>query len=162
MGNNSWRMNSAQTHLNFSGTYKHNYAPATLTTFIHNKSTQQYKRCTATLYPFTTAFSQFGNVFAWICRQNQRDATLLMNDLYYSLFGSTCFGLSPVHHQEHHLMNGTTHWYIRAGESSCCVDVHPRNIYKKYCISLVYLHIETWCTVHTMLNCFAWNSYYTV
>ena len=45
---------------------------------------------------------------------NQRDATLLMNDLYYSLFGSTCFGLSPVHHQEHHLINCITHWYLRA------------------------------------------------
>ena len=56
----------------------------------------------------------------WI---NQRDATLVMNDLYFSLFGSTCFGLSPVHHQEHHI----THWYVHAGESSCCVDAHPRN-----------------------------------
>ena len=58
---------------------------------------------------------------------NQQDATLLMNDLYFSLFGSTCFGLSPVHHQEYHLIGCITHWYIRAGESSCCVDVHPRN-----------------------------------
>ena len=54
---------------------------------------------------------------------NQRDATLLINDLYYPLVSSTCFGLSPVHHQEQHLMNYTTHWYVRAGESSCCVDV---------------------------------------
>ena len=45
---------------------------------------------------------------------NQRDATLLMNDLYYPLIGSTCFGLSPVHHQEHHLLNRITHWYVRA------------------------------------------------
>ena len=43
-----------------------------------------------------------------------------MNDLYYPLFGSTCFGLSPVHHQEHHLINCITHWYVRAGEFSCC------------------------------------------
>ena len=50
-----------------------------------------------------------------------------MNDLYYPLFGSTCFGLSPVNHQEHHLINCITHWYVRAGDSSCC-------------ISLVYLH----------------------
>ena len=41
---------------------------------------------------------------------NQRDSTLLMNDHYYPLIGSTYFGLSPVHHQ-----------------SSCCVDVHPGN-----------------------------------
>ena len=46
----------------------------------------------------------------------QRDATLLMNDLYYSLFGCTCFGLSPVHHQEHHLIKCITHWYIRDGD----------------------------------------------
>ena len=58
---------------------------------------------------------------------NQRDATLLISDLYYPLVSSTCFGLSPVHHQEHPLMNCTTCWYVRAGESSCCVDVHPRN-----------------------------------
>ena len=55
---------------------------------------------------------------------NQQDATLLMNDLYSSLIGSTCFGLSPVHHQEYHLINCITHWYVRAGESSCCVDVY--------------------------------------
>ena len=45
---------------------------------------------------------------------NQRDATLLMNDLYYPLIGSTFFGLSQVHHQEHHLINCITHWYVRA------------------------------------------------
>ena len=45
---------------------------------------------------------------------NQRDATLLMNDLYYPLIGSTCFGLSPVRHQEQHLVNCITHWYVRA------------------------------------------------
>ena len=53
---------------------------------------------------------------------NQRDATVLMNDLYYPLIGSTCLGLSPVHHQERHLINCITHWYVCAGESSC-----PRN-----------------------------------
>ena len=37
-----------------------------------------------------------------------------MNDLYYPLIGSACFGLSPVHQQEHHIMNCTTHWYVRA------------------------------------------------
>ena len=41
---------------------------------------------------------------------NQRDATLLMNDLYYPLIGSTCFGLSPVYHQEHRLIYCITHW----------------------------------------------------
>ena len=50
---------------------------------------------------------------------NQRDATLFMNDLYYPLFGSTCFGLSPVHHQEHHhLINCITHWYVRLDSSA--------------------------------------------
>ena len=39
---------------------------------------------------------------------NQRDATLLMNDLYCPLIGCTRFGLSPVHHQEHHLIKCTT------------------------------------------------------
>ena len=62
---------------------------------------------------------------------NQRDVTLLMNDLYFPLFGSTCFGLSPVHHQEHHLINCITHWYVLAGECSCCVDVHQRNMRRK-------------------------------
>ena len=46
-----------------------------------------------------------------------------MNDLYYPLFGSTCFGLSSVHHQEHHLINCIRHWHVREGGSSCCVDV---------------------------------------
>ena len=50
-----------------------------------------------------------------------------MNDLYYPLIGSTCFGLSPVHHQKHHFINCITHWYVRTGEFSCCVDVQPRN-----------------------------------
>ena len=45
---------------------------------------------------------------------NQRDANLLMNDLYYILIGSTCYGLSPVHHQEHHLINCITHC-VQAG-----------------------------------------------
>ena len=45
---------------------------------------------------------------------NQRDATLLINDLYYPLVSSTYFGLSPVHRQDHHFMNCTTHWYVRA------------------------------------------------
>ena len=74
---------------------------------------------------------------------DQRDATLLINDLYYPLVSSTCFGLSAVHHQEHPFMNCITHWYVRAGESSCC-------------ISLVYQHIETWCTVHITLHLFLW------
>ena len=43
-----------------------------------------------------------------------------MNDIYYPLIGSTCFGLSPVHHQEHHLIKFIPHWYVRAGKSSCC------------------------------------------
>ena len=45
---------------------------------------------------------------------NQRDATLLMNDLYYTVIGSTCYGLSPVHQQEHHLINCITYWYVSA------------------------------------------------
>ena len=45
---------------------------------------------------------------------NQRGATLLINGLCYPLVGSTCFGLSPVHHQEHHLINCITYWYVRA------------------------------------------------
>jgi hypothetical protein len=38
-----------------------------------------------------------------------------MNDFYYPLFGSTYFGLSAVNHQEHHLINCITYWFIRAG-----------------------------------------------
>ena len=37
-----------------------------------------------------------------------------MNDLYYSLIGSTCFELSPVHHQDHHLIKCIMHWYVCA------------------------------------------------
>ena len=40
-----------------------------------------------------------------------------MNDIYYPLIGSKCFGLSPVRHQEHHLINCITHWYVRAQAS---------------------------------------------
>ena len=61
--------------------------------------------------------------------KKQRDATLLINDLYYPLVSSICFGLSPVHHQDHHLMKCITYWYVRAGESSCCVDLHPHALY---------------------------------
>ena len=42
-----------------------------------------------------------------------------MNDLYYPLIGSKCFGLSPVPHQEHHLTNCMTRWYVRAVKSRC-------------------------------------------
>jgi hypothetical protein len=49
---------------------------------------------------------------------NQRDATLLTNELYYPLIGCTCFGLSPVHQQEHHIINCIRVCYVRAGESS--------------------------------------------
>ena len=81
-----------------------------------------------------------------------------MNDLYYSLFCSTCFGLSPVHHQEHHLINCITYWYvrairrvqllrgcrkdsyIRAGESGCYVDVGRTCtfLYKSLCLYVQY------------------------
>ena len=39
-----------------------------------------------------------------------------MNYLYHPLIGSTCFGLSPIHHQEHHLIKYIMHRYVRAGE----------------------------------------------
>ena len=45
-----------------------------------------------------------------------------MNDVYFLLFGSTCFGLSQIHHQEHDLVNCIKLWYVRAGESSCCTQ----------------------------------------
>ena len=48
-----------------------------------------------------------------LCKTCQRDVTLPMNDLYFPLFVSTCFRLSPVHHQEHHLINCIKHWYVR-------------------------------------------------
>ena len=31
--------------------------------------------------------------------------------------------MAQVHHQERHLINCITHWYVRAGESSCSVNV---------------------------------------
>ena len=58
---------------------------------------------------------------------NQRDATLLMNDLYYPLISSTCLGLSPVHHQEHHLINCITRWYARAITGDSREHVEPNN-----------------------------------
>jgi hypothetical protein len=57
-----------------------------------------------------------------LVQMNQQNATVLMNGL---LIGSTCFGLSPVHYQEHHLINCIMHWYVRSDESSYCVDVQP-------------------------------------
>ena len=33
------------------------------------------------------------------CVYKPRDAQILVNNLYFSLDGSTCFGLSLVHHQ---------------------------------------------------------------
>ena len=50
------------------------------------------------------------NAYVYI---NQRDATLLMNELYLPLIGCTCFGLSSVHHQEHYLIPCITHWDVR-------------------------------------------------
>ena len=47
---------------------------------------------------------------------NQRDAQILVNSLYFSLDGSTCFGLSLVHHQEQHLINCTAQ-SVHAGTS---------------------------------------------
>ena len=66
----------------------------------------------------------------------QRDATLLINDLYYPLDSFTCFGLSPVHYQEHHLINCIKHCYVRAGDSSCCVDVHPNAGESSCCVDV--------------------------
>ena len=63
--------------------------------------------CYEFTYVSLNSFGQRAEVY--FCVDKPRDATLLMNDLYYPLIGSTCFGLSPVHHQ-----------------SSCSVDVHPR------------------------------------
>jgi hypothetical protein len=38
---------------------------------------------------------------------NKIDAQILANSLYFSLDGSTCFGLSLVHHQQQHLISCT-------------------------------------------------------
>ena len=79
---------------------------------------------------------------------NQRDAQILTNNIYFSLFGSTCFGLSPVHHQEHHLVNCITHWYILAGESSCYVAVAARlactNVPMRDTVYLMMLLMMDW------------------
>ena len=55
---------------------------------------------------------------------NQRDATLLISDLYYPLVSSTCFGLSPVHHQEHPLMTGPS--YIHTTARIICMNIPMR------------------------------------
>ena len=70
---------------------------------------------------------------------NQRDAKLLMNDLYHPLIGSTYFGLSPDHHQEHRLINCITHWYVRAGESSCCVDVGRTGMFVQASLAVAWM-----------------------
>jgi hypothetical protein len=77
-----------------------------------------------------------------------------MNYLYFPLFGSTCLGLSPVHHQEHHHINCITHWYVRAGESSCCVDVHPHNllIFPICNTNWVWLKEDPLCTIPQWSN----------
>ena len=66
-------------------------------------------------------YSRF-NVVCTVHEVSMWDTTLLMNDLYYPLFGSTCFGLSPVHHQEHHLLYCVTQFgtIVLPGEASCC------------------------------------------
>ena len=49
---------------------------------------------------------------------NQRDAQIILNSLYFSLDGSTCFGLSLVHHQEQHLISYTAQ-LVHACKSGC-------------------------------------------
>ena len=53
---------------------------------------------------------------------NIRDAQIIVNNLYFSLNGSTCFGLSLVHHQEQHLMSCTVQ-FVHAGTSVCCMAI---------------------------------------
>ena len=102
----------------------------------------------------------------------------------FSFNGSTCFGLSLVHHQEQHLISCTAQ-LAHAGTSSCCTAAtrtacanctvqlikccswlwtndspkhgEPFNekiktIHKNLCISLVYIHITAWRTVHSKLK----------
>ena len=87
----------------------------------------------------------------------------------FSLNGSTCFGLSLVHHQGQHLISCTVQ-LVHAGTNctvqliKCCPwwwtndspkHVEPFNekmktIHKNLCIAFVYIHIAIWCTVYTM------------
>ena len=91
----------------------------------------------------------------------------------FSLNGSTCFGLSIVHHQEQHSIS-CTEQLVHASTSGCsqtywheCCSwwwtndspkhVEPFNekiktIHKNLCISFVYIHTAIWCTVHTTSN----------
>ena len=105
----------------------------------------------------------------------------------FSLIGSTCFGLSLVHHQEHNLISCTgtflpVHLAARRTGTNVPVQlikfcswwwtndspkhVEPINekikiIHKNMCISLVYIHISIWFTVHTAssrnMYCFTAN-----
>ena len=66
-----------------------------------------YNYITSSLLRVTTRVNRtLNNCYV---RINQRGATLLMNDLYFPLFGSKCFGLSQTYHQENHLINCITH-----------------------------------------------------
>ena len=81
-----------------------------------------------------------------------------MNDLYYPLIGSTCFGLSPVQHQEHQLINcactNIPMRYTVYGMMLLMMDWWQSEtcranwwiikiIHEKCCISLIYLQIHS-------------------
>ena len=116
------------------------------------------------------------NYFALMCIWTNEMHKFLWVVFIFSLNGSTCFGLSLVHHQEQHLISHSVQ-LVHAGTSGgtvqlikCCSwwwtndspkHVEPFNekiktIHKNLCISLVYIHIAIWFTVHTTSN-FALN-----
>ena len=77
---------------------------------------------------------------------NQRDAQILVNNIYFfSLNGSTYFGLSLVHHQEQHLISCTVQ-LVHAGKSGCCMDI---------CIQQPDLPACTNCAVQ-LIKCCSW------
>ena len=52
---------------------------------------------------------------------NQRDAQILVKIFIFSLNGSTCLGLSLVHHQEQNLISCTAQ-LVHAGTSGYCIQ----------------------------------------
>ena len=111
---------------------------------------------------------------------NQRDAQILVNNLYFFVIGSTYFGLSLVYHQEQSFLYPYSSQTYRHECTNCIVQlikcrswwwtndslkhVEPINgkikiIHKNLCVLLVYIHTARPCsgskcvTPLWMMNC---------
>ena len=72
----------------------------------------------------------------------------------FSLNGSTCFGVSLVHHQEQHLISCTVQ-LVHAGTSGCYMDIGRTISFLYPYSSQMYRHECTNCTVQ-LIKCSSW------